>query len=827
MLALGLTSALAVAIPVTAATFTVTNTLDAGPDSLRQAVLDANAAPGADAILFASTVSGTIALTSGPLALTDSVSFNGPGPEVLTVDGGRSGAILQIAVEAPWDQPLRLAISGLTLTNATDAAVNATSGYGRADVSVADCVITGNSPAGISMGQGDLEIRNSELSDNRFGIRTFDPMFWVPPTVRIQDSVITGNGDGISPCSHLDVSGTRISENDRGIEQTGWYCDSDVSVTNSVISGNRYDGIRASCTGSCAFRIDASTISDNSGTGFWGFGYFSATFEILNSTITGNGDGGVYLGMYGTGGRVDILNSTISGNRNGVGLDLAQIYSLASIRHSTITDNAGGGIYHQWGNDDNGNVKLQDTIVAGNGFDGVSDLLGTAAFNLDYSLIGDPGDATLIEPNPGSNLFDLDALLGPLQDNGGPTLTHALLPGSPAIDRGDPAFAAPPEFDQRGVGFARVSGGRLDLGAYELQASAPGAIRGRILSVGMVSGRPVIAVLIDDQSRATATLSILDARDGTRLQALDVDPAELLHDLAMMPDANANGAPELALLLVRADNRVRVEVRDSLTGDRVGRVAFDPTFVPRRLAVVPDRNANGAAELAVLGTHPVSGQVAAEVRDSHTGQWLRRVLFDNGVQSIDFAGLPDSDGQGRAALAHLGRTSQGQAQVELRDAASGARIRNLWYPNWATPLALAEVPDANGNTSPEVAILGRGPTAVAIKTADSRTGDQVGFVNFNRDFAPHQIRVLRDTDHNGTPELVVLGRDDQGRLKAEIRDTITGVLVRNVWFKTLAPLDLAVLPGPWLAVLGTTPTGAPRVLIKDAVTKATISVIDL
>jgi len=60
-------------------------------------------------------------------------------------------------------------------------------------------------------------------------------------------------------------------------------------------------------------------------------------------------------------------------------------------------------------------------------------------------------------------------MLGPLQDNGGPTFTHALLPGSPAINAGNPSFTPPPRYDQRGPGFRRVVHGRIDIGSYEVQ----------------------------------------------------------------------------------------------------------------------------------------------------------------------------------------------------------------------------------------------------------------------------------------------------------------------------------------------------------------------
>jgi hypothetical protein len=71
--------------PVSAATFTVSNLADSGPGSLRQAVLDANAAAGPDDITF--TVVGTITLTSGQITITDPLVIHGPGAGALTVSG--------------------------------------------------------------------------------------------------------------------------------------------------------------------------------------------------------------------------------------------------------------------------------------------------------------------------------------------------------------------------------------------------------------------------------------------------------------------------------------------------------------------------------------------------------------------------------------------------------------------------------------------------------------------------------------------------------------------------------------------------------------------
>jgi hypothetical protein len=85
-----------------------------------------------------------------------------------------------------------------------------------------------------------------------------------------------------------------------------------------------------------------------------------------------------------------------------------------------------------------------------------------------YNLISNSTGGSGYAP---TDILDVDPLLGPLADNGGPTLTHALLPGSPAIDAGDPNPADPPEWDQRGPGFPRIANGRIDIGAFEVQAT--------------------------------------------------------------------------------------------------------------------------------------------------------------------------------------------------------------------------------------------------------------------------------------------------------------------------------------------------------------------
>jgi hypothetical protein len=138
----------------------------------------------------------------------------------------------------------------------------------------------------------------------------------------------------------------------------------------------------------------------------------------------------------------------------------------------TIANNSaetfGGGIRHTF--DDLG-MTLQNVIVSGNrATAGGQDIQGrvSARFTLIQSAEG-----AQIEGK--DNIVGQESHLTPLADHGGLTFTHALLPGSPAIDAGHPAFTenSLPSYDQRGRGFARIVSGqtggqsRIDIGAFE------------------------------------------------------------------------------------------------------------------------------------------------------------------------------------------------------------------------------------------------------------------------------------------------------------------------------------------------------------------------
>ena len=254
--------------------------------------------------------------------------------------------------------------------------------------------------------------------------------------------------------------------------------DDSLSITSSTISDNSASGRGGGISNEGTATITASTISGNSsanrGGGF--FTDYGSSATIADSTISGNsalspggsgGGGGVWNSS-----SIKITNSTISGNMAGGGGGIFNV-GTATIANSTISGNSAapnaplaGGIINQ------NMMTLNDTIVANSSSGG--DIGNSGTLNGAHNLVEDGSDGL-------ADTITGDPLLGPLVDNGGPTLTHALLPGSPAIDAGDPSFTPPPDYDQRGAGFPRVESGRVDIGAFELDLAIPA--RGLVVDI--------------------------------------------------------------------------------------------------------------------------------------------------------------------------------------------------------------------------------------------------------------------------------------------------------------------------------------------------------
>lgn len=487
-----------------------------GDFSLREAIGLANASIGPTTITFAESLTSggpaTILLTMGELSVTSSMAIDGPGASLLTIDAsgndptptqnnGDGSRVFSI----DGNSTLFVSLSGLTLTGGDQS--DSLFGSGGAirnseQLTLADCTIiensTGRSGGGISS-IGSLTLTRCSITGNAAkggrggGIDSLGEL-------TMSDSVIEGNsasavGGGISQyTSPMSVTNCTIAGNSSAGFGGGAISvtigQSNSTIVGSTISGNTTSeggGLRVvgdlGATG--ILTVTSSTISGNSATIGGGVAVQGNTVVIRDSTISGNtstlAGGGIDV-LNTASEDLTLINSTVSGNTTtgqGGGISLGQ--GSLTLLHSTVTGNRadfpGGGIFRY-----SGEVRLQHTIVAGNlrSASTRDDISGAAIAR--FSLIGDNTGAVIF--NDGGNLIGTSASpinpqLGPLADNGGETLTHALLPGSPALNAGDPSAVAGQNdvamFDQRGTGFNRIEDGRMDIGAYEVQVVEPSA----------------------------------------------------------------------------------------------------------------------------------------------------------------------------------------------------------------------------------------------------------------------------------------------------------------------------------------------------------------
>jgi CSLREA domain-containing protein len=274
-------------------------------------------------------------------------------------------------------------------------------------------------------------VTDSVLRDNTFGIRNFGVATLERCLIHGNTTLPGDSGAGVTNSGILDMVDAVVSDNSAsdgaGIHNTGT-----ANLHNCTISGNQTSGV--------------------GGTGSGGGIRNTGTLEMVNCTVSENealtGQGG---GIWNESGSLVMRNCTVSGNMAG----------------------DGGGVAVT-----SGSVQLANTIVALNAAADGPDCQGPVG-SLGFNLLG---NATACDPTAaegdlvGSGASPIDPLLGPLQDNGGPTPTRALLLGSPAIEAGNPLTPgsggnACESSDQRGV--ARPQGTRCDIGAFEAPVFEP------------------------------------------------------------------------------------------------------------------------------------------------------------------------------------------------------------------------------------------------------------------------------------------------------------------------------------------------------------------
>jgi CSLREA domain-containing protein len=444
-----------------AATFTV-NSADDVPDAnpgngacetstgnhictLRAAIEESNALAGIDEIVLQPNVTylltrvgaGETASATGDLNILDSVAIDGGPNTIIDGNGSVTGdRVLEIAAcqggsSAPCSAshaPILAAISGVTIQHGMAFGGGGISNNGT--LGLTDCVVA--------------------------------------------DNTSTGDGGGIFSFGDLHLTRTVVSGN-KAVGGGGIYAAGVTIAFNATIIANKATGLGGGIfQDNVGLQFVNSTASGNSTT-MQGGGIAATTAHVIsrNSTISGNSSGQEGGGVFASGGDFDAENSTLSGNSGSKGGGIFSSQNATGLFNATITSNfanstSGGGGVSQSGS---APFTLINTIIAQNR------KIVSSTVQLDdcAGTLTSQGHSIVETINTGAcsimgAVTSINPLLGPLQDNGGSTKTHALPNDSPAIDKGDVNGCTDLNgnvlaTDQRGV--ARPSGPRCDIGAYE------------------------------------------------------------------------------------------------------------------------------------------------------------------------------------------------------------------------------------------------------------------------------------------------------------------------------------------------------------------------
>ncbi|MEO1669309.1 MAG: choice-of-anchor Q domain-containing protein [Cyanobacteria bacterium J06631_2] len=509
--------------------------------SLREAILYSN---DGDTVSFDSSLQDeTISLTLGGIRIDKNLTVQGFEDSNLTIDANDLSRIFLISDRSSSN------VADVTLNNLILTGGNAGGNRGGAIASVEKLtinngLITNNSAGagGAIHNNGQLTLNDSEVSNssafNGGGINS-------PGSLTVRRSVISGNtasygdsdgslgdGGGIFATSKLEIIDSEIKQNEAVYFGGGIHSNYGKStIVNSTIDGNKAKE---------------------------GGGISSGLFtEITNSTVSNNEassvGGGIEVG--GFEGRLVISNSTISNNTavvGGGGIYDTTVQDFSRISNSTITGNsapAGGGIEGKY----SVGIDLTSSIVADN--IGNNDINGSRILSSGNNLIGNGENAGSFVNRINGDLVGtadepLDPMLGELQDNGGNTLTHALLPESPAINRG----SNPEELttDQRGVGFERILFDAIDIGALEADTDAPNN-----LPILPPESSTKVVTTLDDEEDGNLNLDDLSLREALATanpgDTITFDP-NLSGEIITLTLGELTVATELTILGLGADN---------------------------------------------------------------------------------------------------------------------------------------------------------------------------------------------------------------------------------------------------------------------------------
>lgn len=463
--------------------------------SLRGAVIRANQEVSATVYLSVNTTyqvtippDAVNDASTGDLNITANMYIDGFGAWTICIVSDCTSAIIQ--AEGLGDRILRIEngatvrVNELNLRNSGHADLAAGGGIlvtGNAHLTLKHVTITGShaqNGGGLAIEQGGAVLTQSDIQNNTAG--QHGGGLWVGATATVEmtegslnnngvTDLLSGAGGGLYNQGNVTLTGVRISFN-YAIKGGGGIDNHNLLVidkahlhNNSVQQGDGGAILNQPMTATVVInRTDLynNNAQEGNGGAIWNAGRLT----VIGATLAENHTrkGGIGGAIYHQSGELQMVNSTLSGNEadDNVGALYVAAEGQGELTHVTIAKNYGltiGGLHSL-----NPAFRISNSLLADNfNFLGYDDCTGSFTSG-GYNLLARSSCTRLGLAT--SDITDVyETILSGLQNNGGATATHALLPGNPALNAGSPDSCSP--VDQRGV--ARPQGGRCDIGAYE------------------------------------------------------------------------------------------------------------------------------------------------------------------------------------------------------------------------------------------------------------------------------------------------------------------------------------------------------------------------
>lgn len=504
--------------------------------TLREAILAANqdlpiggctAGSGGDTIAFAAALMRPLTITltvpgvdedaalSGDLDITGTLTIDGmavgaaatPGADIV-IDGGGLDRVFDVLPGA------HVTLQGLTLRNGSAAAETGGGVQNRGELTIRHATIAANQGGGVRNTGGALAMTDVTIADNPGGFGVVNASQGV---LTLTDSAVRGNQGGVlNQAATATLHQVEVNANNgSGVINSGVTASRLTIMASTILSnsvagnggGVRNDGVGATTT------IENSRIAYNSATAGGGGLYHAGAEVQITASLLDHNQANAGGGIDNGGSTLTLVNTTLSANQagdNGGGLSNR---SSATLRFVTLAGNGAAGVGGNIFNDE-GMLGLGATIISGATAGG--NCTNSAGFitSVGYNV----EDSNTCGLNATGDLPNTDPFLETLQDNGGPTSTHALRIDSPAIERvplhvlncGDLV-----KTDQRG--FTRPLGDGCDAGAFESTA-----ILGDITPIAAIQGAGHTSPRVGATVTTRGIVTVV-ARDGFYLEATTPD----------------------------------------------------------------------------------------------------------------------------------------------------------------------------------------------------------------------------------------------------------------------------------------------------------------